>query len=91
MKFSTLQTVVTAGVNDMMAENPAFAEFVRRSLQRHCESDWGDLSEEDKMANDYALTMDERVFSVYVFKDKSIWIITEADRSTTTVLFSVKY
>jgi len=93
MKFSTKQTVVTAGINNMMTENVAFAQFVHLSLRRHFGCDWGDLNTVDKQTNDYALATNERIFSVYASKllDKSIWIISEADRITTTVLFSVEY
>lgn len=67
-------------------------EDVLIALQRHVFGDWGNLSEEDKRANDDALKYEERVLSSYVSSDgKKFWIITEADRSSTTVLFPEEY
>ncbi len=63
-------------------------------LKRHYTGDWGDLSAEDKRANDTAVKSGEgRVFSAYVLPDgvTKIWIITEADRSATTVLLPSDY
>jgi len=46
-KFPTGHLVTTAGVNDRAASDEAFAKFVRKSLRRHEEGDWGDLSAGD--------------------------------------------
>lgn len=56
-------------------------------LYRHGTGDWGDLEEEDKQENDFSLTRRLRLFSAYQVTDElRIWIITEADRSATTLL-----
>ena len=84
--------VFTAGVNDLVATSSFFAKFVTTSLGRHFRGDWGDLDEEDRKSNDRAVKTGERILSAY--KDKNgvkIWIITEADRSATTVLFPSEY
>ena len=64
-------------------------------LNRHATGDWGDLDPEDAKLNDAALTSGEdRIFSVYKrdgIPDGKIWIITERDRSATTVLFPSEY
>jgi len=91
-KFPTGRLVTTAGVNDRAASDEAFAKFVRKSLQRHEEGDWGDLSAEDVVENEYALGKQLRLFSAYEHNGlPKIWIITEADRSVTTVLFPDEY
>jgi hypothetical protein len=90
-RFHLGQVVLTRGVNDLAAENDAFTKFVMESLHRHTTGDWGDLCNEDQRANDYALGKYLRIFSAYNHKDKKIWIITEADRSATTVLFPDEY
>lgn len=54
---------LTAGVNNRAAEDPRFAKFVLDSIKRHCRGDWGDLSEDDKKENDYALDKNLRLFS----------------------------
>jgi len=59
---------------------------------RHSAGDWGDVSADDWKANDYAITSGERLFSAYELgAGKRLWIITEADRSSTTVLLPDEY
>ena len=61
-------------------------------LDRHAGGDWGELGDDDKMLNDLAVTHDERILSAYTLKDGTkIWIITEADRSSTTILLPEEY
>ena len=83
--------VCTKGVNDALADSTSFAEFVTGCLKRHVTGDWGDLSDEDMRANNYAIGKYLRLFSAYNYRNKKIWIITEADRSATTVLFPDEY
>lgn len=61
-------------------------------LRRHAAGDWGDMSEDDVQANNEALADgDGRLFSSYEKDDHKIWIITEADRASTTVLLPEEY
>ena len=62
-------------------------------MKKHAAGDWGNLSEEDKSANEEALRLENlRLFSAYQKDDlPKIWIVTEADRSTTTILFPNEY
>lgn len=60
-------------------------------LSRHQRGDWGELSEEDSAANDEAVVIDGRVFSSYRFGTVIFWVITEADRSLTTILLPEEY
>jgi len=85
--------VMTAGVNGEVADNTDFSKFVLKSLSRHKKGDWGDMSPEDKNENDLALKMGNiRIFSAYESPAlPKIWIITEADRSATTILFPDEY
>jgi hypothetical protein len=58
-------------------------------LARHLHGDWGDLSERDSLQNELALLLDMRIFSRYLLPTGSvIWIVTEADRSATTMLLA---
>lgn len=93
MKFPIGSLLATCGVNDKVAEDTKFAKFVTKSFQRHCNGDWGDLDEEDKAMNDRALKRgDDRLFSKYEYDEEtSIYIITEWDRSATTILFPEEY
>lgn len=92
MKFHPGQLVVTRGVNDLIADNEEFAKHVFLSLKRHLVGDWGDLCDEDRVSNELALQQGERLLSAYK-KDgvPTIWVITEWDRSVTTVLFPEEY
>ena len=90
-KFRLGQVVMTKGVNDKVADDEEFAKFVWESLKRHTNSDWGDLGEEDRQENELSLKEGFRIFSTYQHKEEKIWIITEADRSATTILFPKEY
>ncbi len=61
-------------------------------LRRHMHGDWGNLGSEDKAANDNATKLGGRVFSSYNVTDtQKIWVITEADRSSTCVMTPADY
>jgi hypothetical protein len=90
-KFALGKIFSSAGVNEIMIHDPSFMQFVNRSLARHAEGDWGDLPEEDKKENELSLREGFRLFSAYKNDEHKIWIITEADRSVTTVLFPEEY
>lgn len=92
-KFPLGQTVMTRGIADRVATDVNFAEFTMASLKRHANGDWGDLCEDDKKENELALKQGNlRLFSAYQHPWlPKIWIITEADRSATTILFPEEY
>ena len=61
-------------------------------LVRHAMGDWGDVDREDAAANDQAVIDFARILSVYELSSgDTIWIITEADRSSTTILLPSEY
>jgi hypothetical protein len=65
-------------------------------LLRHARGDWGDLCEEDKKENNFAVGKELRVLSAYRIvesdpESEKVWIITEADRSATTFLLPSEY
>lgn len=89
-RFSPGQVVMTAGVDELVRQgrlNPTLY------LRRHLHGDWGDLSDDDRRLNDAALQSGEdRLFSSYqVTRDLKLWIITEWDRSVTTLLLPSEY
>ena len=66
--------------------------FSYSALQRHASGDWGDVSKDDWKENDFAVKNGERVISSYhAPSGKKFWIITEWDRSYTTVLLPEEY
>ncbi|MFN0007204.1 MAG: plasmid related protein [Planctomycetota bacterium] len=63
-----------------------------QALRKHARADWGELCDEDLYANDMALLDGSRLLSSYSTKGGiKFWIITEADRSATTVLLPEEY
>ena len=66
-------------------------------VRRHAMGDWGDLCREDRMSNVMAIERDERILSKYNLEQfgykglEDVYVITEADRSYTTVLFTSEY
>lgn len=92
LKFSLGQLVVTRGIVDKMQDSKEFSDFIARSLARYQLSDWGDTNESDKLSNDHAVDGQDRIIAAYNYSNiTTIWIITEWDRSCTTVLFPSEY
>ena len=92
VKFDFGNIYMTCGINQATQENEKLCKFVEKALQRHLEGDWGDLCEEDRQSNEEALVNGDRLFSSYKFNDDiRVWIITECDRSATTILFPDEY
>ena len=88
--FPLGQVVSTPGALEAMAEEGCDTLTL---LRRHVTGDWGDLSNEDKQENNFALTRNLRIFSAYSLPRTKvkIWVITEADRSATTFLLPSEY
>lgn len=86
-KFSLGQIVATAQAMAALTR-----EDIQLALQRHVEGDWGDVEKEDGEDNEQALLDGSRLLSVYEsLAGVKFWIITEADRSVTTVLLPSDY
>jgi hypothetical protein len=60
-------------------------------LARHRSGDWGDLDEDDRRENERSLRHGWRIISSYPVGGKTVWVITEADRSVTTILLPEDY
>jgi hypothetical protein len=92
-KFELGRLVLTTGVDTKMKADSSFKTFVQLSLDRYGQCDWGDTCDEDKQTADESLRDGERILAVYEHKDSNtkIWIITEWDRSVTTILFPHEY
>lgn len=94
--FQLGQTVATAGISTA-CQDPVFANNVRNALAKYTKQDWGDLGLEDKQMNDEAVkNNNDRILAAYNVADsenntKRVYIITEYDRSSTTILFADEY
>ena len=96
-RFSLGQTVMTPGVQNLVLAgvvNPVAL------LDRHASGDWGDMDAEDKQTNDNGLQHGGRLMSVYTLGESfsllegtlgKVWVITEWDRSVTTLLLPDEY
>ena len=62
-----------------------------RFLARHASGDWGELDPHDRRENWRALKNGWRILSSYPIGEQRVWIITEADRSVTTILLPEEY
>lgn len=79
--FATPQALTTIHEDDI------FDSFIR-----HISGDWGEVDEQDQKANELALLHSSRILSVYTDRHGvRFWIITEADRSATTILLPSDY
>lgn len=85
-RFSLGCLVITRNALELLTEGE-----VSRGLTRHITGDWGDLPAEDAQANEDALIHGDRLLSAYGQGEHRFWIITEADRSVTTILLPNDY
>lgn len=85
-RFPLGQIVVTANAKARLD-----SAGIEQGLGRHAAGDWGDVPPEDAERNALGLKQGERLFSAYGQGDGRFWIITERDRSVTTVLLPLDY
>lgn len=86
-KFELGQLSVTPGVLEKLTGSQMYA-----LLRRHALGDWGDVDNDDANENELALKQDnEFLFSAYRVGELKIWVITEADRSSTTISLPEEY
>ena len=88
VRLSLGHVVATPGALDVVR---AHGLDVVGLLHRHRSGDWGAVSEHDAQANDHAVGGGTRVLSAYETAGGRLWIITEADRSATTILLPSEY
>jgi len=88
-RFALGETFITPGAQEALelaGETPV------QFLRRHMSADWGEVSEDDARENDLSVREGFRLMSAYrTVKGEKIWIITEADRSATTILLPSEY
>jgi hypothetical protein len=89
IRFELGQVVATPGALlalEKAEQQPA--EF----LDRHINGDWGEVTEEDKQENEFSVEHGFRILSAYTTSaGDQIWVLTEADRSATTILLPSEY
>jgi hypothetical protein len=80
-KFRLGRLVTTAHAQEALRN-----EDILAGIGRHQAGDWGEVDQDDRCANDRALVERNRIVSAYRSNGVRFWIITEPDRSSTTVL-----
>ena len=83
--------IVTRGINDRVAIDTQFAKHVWVSFARFERRDWGEMADDDILANDWSMDNGERVLAAYGEGEDRIWIILEGDRANQTALFPSEY
>ena len=87
MKFQLGKVVITRGSLSELSQDDIIT-----ALGRHSDGDWGEVCKEDKEENELSLKHGYRILSAYrTDKNVRFWIITEADRSATTILLPEEY
>ena len=86
-KFEIGRLLITPGALQKISPKE-----VKESVRRHQTGDWGEVCEDDGALNDWAMKNSERMLSAYRSSTgERFWVITEADRSVTTILLPSEY
>ena len=91
LMFELGQVVMTQGIAQAMKNAVTFATEVAMILEKYKLCNWGDTCKEDAELNNEAIKNNERILAVYDTSKGTVWIITEWDRSVTTILFPSEY
>lgn len=99
-KFMAKQIVATRGITDLLDRGVLTTEQTHGMLDKHFSGDWGATCAEDQETNNEALINGDRIISAYPIDESKeckgwgvncVWVITEWDRSVTTVLLPEEY
>ena len=88
-KFPLGEIYLTPGASEAISES---RDDTLKFLRRHVSGDWGTVDHHDQNANEEALEIGARILSAYnTTMGKKLWVITEADRASTTILLPSEY
>ena len=88
MNFKLGRLVMTNEMHNCITKDTNFDSEVATAFKRYVKGDWGNISEEDKLINEEALNEGGTLMGAYDTSKGEIWIITEGNRSITTILFT---
>jgi hypothetical protein len=92
IKLSLGELYLSDGIETLLTTKALHREDLESALRRHAYGDWGDIPPEDKEENELSLENGYRILSAYTDRlGIRFWIITEADRSATTILLPDEY
>lgn len=86
-RFALGQIVTTPGTQALLEEGVNLSELIGR----HWVGDWSEMEPDDQQENEFSITEGLRIFSSYTTERGRVWVITEADRSLTTLLLPEEY
>ena len=95
--FETGTIRITDSIRNLIKSRPKYATSIENCFVRHSCGDWGNISDYDKNLNNRSIIDEKlgiktnRIFSQYHIGSQTIWIITERDRSSTTILIPDDY
>ena len=95
--FELGTVVTTRAIVEEIEKDADFHAFINNALTLYKNQNWGDTRKDDWEENDEALKIGGRILAVYIYHGKvrkvtkRVWIITEWDRSKTTILFPSDY
>ncbi len=87
--FPLGRLVATPGAIDLLRS--AGEDLLPALLERHRSEDWGDVPQEDAQENEFSVRYGFRIVSSYRVAGEKLWVITERDRSATTLLLPLEY
>ena len=87
-RFPLGQTYATTAVTAWAEKSEI---YLTRYLRHHHCGEWGDLCGDDKVANEDAIAEGTRIVSAYKINETKIYVITEHDRSRTTIMLATEY
>ena len=91
-KFELGQVMMTAEITNEFKENKEFRKELQECLGKYAKCDWGDTCKHDSKLNDEAVkSNNDRIVAKYITSKGEIFIITEYNRSCTTIMFTYEY
>lgn len=91
-RFDIGRFVMTSGIANEINNKPSYKNEILDCLTKYLSGDWGSLCDEDKRSNELAIqNNNDRILAKYITSSGSIYMITEWDRSYTTVMFVEEY
>lgn len=85
------ELTTTRAIHSDIKDNPQFEKEIDAALLSYQNCDWGDLEQADKEANTRALDSNLRILAAYKTSNGKVYIITEWDRSYTTIMYAREY
>ena len=90
-KFETGELYQTRGIHESTNQHPELYGEIVAAYKAYVSGDWGILTDPDKEANEEAIANGGRIMGKYATRQGNIYIITEADRTSTMILFCDEY